>query len=310
VSGPGGPVWINGRIASSSDALLRVADRGFQLGDGVFETLRARRSVAIELDEHLARLRDSAAATALPIPLTDDELLAAIHALLAAADLASTGDPPGDAAVRITVSRGPVEARNAPASVAPDPTIVIQASPFAPPAARILEHGLRVIVTSLRHDPASPLAGVKSTSRADSVIARLEAERAGADDALYPTLEGSLSEGTTANLFVVRGEELETPPLSEGLLAGTMRTWLLAHAGDVGLRAVERRLWAADVLAADEALFTSSVAGAQPIVALDGAAIGAGVPGPVWRRIRETRERWIDARSLAGSSAGSGVRPG
>lgn len=298
-----GIVWINGRIAPAGDALLRVQDRGFQLGDGVFETLRARRAVAIELDEHLARLRESAAATALPVPPSDAEFAAAIRALLEAAGLAAIGDPPGDAAVRITVSRGPVEARNAPASVAPEPTVVIQAAPHAPPPARILEHGLRAIVTSLRHDPASPLAGVKSTSRADSIMARLEAERAGADDAIYPTPDGSLTEGTTANLFVVRGEELATPPLSEGILAGTMRTWLLAHAGDLGLRPVERRLWRADVAGADEVVFTSSVAGAQPVVALDGIAIGAGLPGPTWRRIREARERWIERASLAGARA-------
>lgn len=298
-----GPVWFNGRIASTAEGLLRVADRGFQLGDGVFETLRVRRAVPIEIEEHLERLRESAAATALPIPLTDAAFATAIHDLLVAAGLAGTGEPPGDAAVRITVSRGPVEARNAPASVAPEPTIVIQASPFAPPAARILEQGLRVIVTSVRHDPSSPLAGVKSTSRADSVVARLEAQAAGADDAIYPTLDGSLTEGTTANLFLVSGEELATAPLSEGILAGTMRTWLLTNAVALGLRPVERRLWRKDVVTADEALFTSSVAGAQPVVALDGVPIGSGAPGPTWRRIREARERWIDETSLAGVGA-------
>jgi branched-chain amino acid aminotransferase len=297
------PVWFNGRIASSADALLRVSDRGFQLGDGVFETLRARRAVPIELDEHLARLRDSAAATVLPVPLTDEGFASAIHDLLDAAGLANRGEPPGDAAVRITVSRGPVDVRNAPATVAPEPTIIIQAAAYAPPPARILEHGLRAIVTRIRHDPASPLAGVKSTSRADSVMARLEAERAGAQDAIYPTPEGSLTEGTTANLFVIHGDEIATPPLSEGILAGTMRTWLLRNASDVGLRALERRLWRQDVLSADEAIFTSSVAGAQPVVALDGVLIGSGEPGPAWRRIREAREQWIDATSLAGVGA-------
>jgi branched-subunit amino acid aminotransferase/4-amino-4-deoxychorismate lyase len=125
-------------------------------------------------------------------------------------------------------------------------------------------------------------------------MARLEADRAGAHDAIYPTPDGSLTEGTIANLFVVHGDELATPPMSEGILAGTMRTWLIEHAEEVGLSAVERRLWPTDVADADEALFTSSVAGARPIVALDGTAIGGGRPGPVWRRVREARERWID----------------
>jgi len=296
-------VWFNGRIVPAADAVLRVTDRGFQLGDGVFETLRVRRAVPIEIDEHLARLRDSAAATMLPILLSDAQFTAAIADLLAAAGLAGRADPPGDAAVRITVSRGPVEARNAPASLAPEPSVVIQAAPFAPPAARVLEHGLRAIVSRVCHDPASPLAGVKSTSRADSVIARLEAERAGADDAIYPTPDGALTEGTTANLFVLHGRRLATPPLADGILAGTMRTWLLAHGARLGLDAVEVRLWPADVLSADEAIFTSSVAGAQPVVALDGVSIGSGAPGPTWRQIREAREQWIDAMSLAGASA-------
>ncbi len=305
-SAPSAVVWFNGRIVPAGEPLLRVADRGFQLGDGVFETLRARRAVPIELEEHLLRLRESAAATALPVPLSNAELAAAIHDLLEAAGLAATDDPPGDASVRITLSRGPVDVRNAPASVAPQPTVVIQASPYAPPPPRVLEQGLHVIVSAIRHDPASPLAGVKSTSRADSIMARLEAERAGADDALYPTPDGSLIEGTTANLFVLHDVELSTPPLSDGILAGTMRTWLLAHAHELGFRPVERRIWRGDLATADEALFTSSVAGAQPIVALDRVPIGTGHPGPGWRRIRELRDHWIDAVSRAGAG-GAGV---
>jgi branched-subunit amino acid aminotransferase/4-amino-4-deoxychorismate lyase len=301
-----GVVWINGRIASADEPLLRVSDRGFQLGDGVFETLRARRAVSIELDEHLQRLRESAAATELPVRLSDAEFAAAIGDLLETAGLAARDDPPGDASVRITLSRGPVEGRNTPASLAPDPTLVIQASPFAPPPDRVLEHGLRVVVSSIHHDPASPLAGVKSTSRADSIFARLEAARAGADDALYPTPAGTISEGTTANLFIIAGTRIATPPLSEGVLAGTMRTWLLAHARDLGLEAVERLLTPATILEADEALFTSSVSGAQPVVALDGQPIGSGRPGPTWRRIREARERWIDEVSRGAATTAAG----
>src|SRR5438034_596561 len=118
-------------------------------------------------------------------------------------------------------TRAAVATRNAPASVAPEPTLLIQAWPYAPPPARVLERGLRAIVSAVRHDPSSPMAGVKSTSRADAVFARLEAERAGADDAIYPTLDGALTEGTTASLFVIQGASLITPPLTEGILTGT-----------------------------------------------------------------------------------------
>jgi branched-subunit amino acid aminotransferase/4-amino-4-deoxychorismate lyase len=293
------PAWLNGRIVPGGEPQLLVNDRGLQLGDGVFETVRARRAVPIELDEHLARLRESAAATALPVPLDDAGFAAAIHELLAVAGLANPGDPPGDAALRITLTRGPVATRNAPASVAPQPTLLIQAWPYTPPPARILDKGLRAIVSAVRHDPSSPLAGVKSTSRADSVFARLAAERAGADDAIYPTLDGALTEGTTASLFVIQGTELITPPLSEGVLAGTTRTWLLQHATRLGFSVAERRVWPEDIRVADEALFTSSVAGILPLVAVDGSPVGSGSPGAVWRRLRAAREQWIDDVSLA-----------
>jgi branched-chain amino acid aminotransferase len=312
------PAWLNGRIVSADEPQLLVNDRGLQLGDGVFETLRARRSVPIELHEHLARLRESAAATALPLTLDDAGFVAAIRELLDEAGLARPGEPPGDAALRITLTRGPVAMRNAPASVAPQPTLLIQAWPYTPPPARVLEKGLRAVVSAVRHDPSSPLAGVKSTSRADSIFARLEAERAGADDAIYPTPDGALTEGTTASLFVIQGSSLITPPLSEGVLAGTTRTWLLQHGGGLGFAVTERRVWPEDVRIADEVLFTSSVAGILPLVALDGVPIGAGSPGPEWRRLRAAREQWIDevsrsavgAAGTAAAAGGAGITRG
>ena len=214
-------IWLDGRLARAAGAHLSVTDRGFQLGDGVFETLRARRGVAIELREHLDRLRESAAATEIPLP-DDDRIVRGIHDLLRAEGLdgpgSDDGAAPGDAAMRITASRGPVEGRGMAISPEASGTISIQAWPFAPPAADLLERGVRVTVATLRRDPSSPLAGVKSTSRAESVHARLEASRRGADDALMVTLAGELSEATSANLFLVRGRELLTPPLSAAIL--------------------------------------------------------------------------------------------
>ena len=101
---------------------------------------------------------------------------------------------------------------------------------------------MSVIVSALRRDPGSPTAGVKSTSRADSVYAKLEAQRRGADDAIFLTLDGDVSEATTANVFAVRGDELATPPLSAAILPGTTRTWLVANAARLGLRLREARL--------------------------------------------------------------------
>jgi branched-chain amino acid aminotransferase len=157
---------------------------------------------------------------------------------------------------------------------------------------------LHLVASAVRRDPANPLVGLKTVSRADYVYARLEARRAGADDALFLTLEGHLSEGTTANIFLVRRAtdgvtELATPSLDCAILPGTTRSWLLAWGIRVGLGVFEGRLSRADLAAADEAFLSSSVAGILPVTRFEGAPIGDGSPGPWTRRARADREAMI-----------------
>ena len=299
---PDDQVWLDGRLVSASEPHLRVDDRGFQLGDGAFETLRARRGVVIELYEHLARLHDSTDALAIRLPFDDRRLIEGIRELLAAEGLDAAGDgdePPGDAALRITVSRGPIARRGLlPAGFdTASATVAIQARPYAPPPVEVLARGVRAIVATVRRDPSSPLAGVKSTSRADYVHARLEADRAGADDALFLTTDGRLSEGTTANVFAIFERRLVTPPLGAAILGGTTRTWLLANASELGYVGAEEDLRPADLWVADEAFLSSSVAGIVPLVTFEGRAIGDGRPGHRSLGLREAREAWIDERS-------------
>ena len=300
-NGSGHSIWLDGRLVDADGPHLNVTDRGFQLGDGVFETARARRGVVIELDEHLDRLRQGCLALGLNLTVSDDQLVDGIAALLAVEGLDGANEPAGDAAIRITVSRGPLERRGLLPAGFQDlvATVAIQGWPYAPAAAELLERGVRAITSMIRRDPGSPLSGVKTTSRADYVFARLEAARAGADDALFLTLDGRLSEATAANLFVVAGQTLATPPLSAAILAGTTRTWLIAQAERLGLALAEVDLRPAELLAADEAFLTGSVAGIVPIVSLDGRPIGKGVPGPRTRILRLAREDWIDAMSMA-----------
>jgi branched-chain amino acid aminotransferase len=303
---PGGrhAIWLDGSLVDARGPHLNVTDRGFQLGDGLFETARARRGIVIELDEHLERLRSGCLALGLNLTVSDDQLADALAELLAAEELdgaGGEGGPAGDAAIRITVSRGPIERRGLLPAGFEDlvATVAIQCWPYVPTAAALVEDGVRAVSSTIRRDPSSPLAGVKTTSRADYVYARIEATAAAADDALFLTLDGYLSEATAANLFVVAGGMLATPPLTAAILAGTTRTWLLAHAERLGLAAAEVDLLPAELLAADEAFLTGSVAGIVPLVSLDGRPIGAGRPGPRTRALRAAREDWIDAMSMA-----------
>ena len=289
-------VWVNGRLQPADADHLSVFDRGFQLGDGVFETLRARGGRPAELPEHLDRLRRSAAGLSILLP--DDleaRLSAAIGELLMTDELAG---PEGDASIRITASRGAYRGRGL---LPPDEhvpaTLAVQAWPVAPPPAGHLERGLALIASAVRRDPESPLAALKTTSRADYVYARLEARRARADDALFLTIDGFLSEATSANVFLVRagdrGPEIATPAIECAILPGTTRSWILAWAARAGLERAEGWLTTADLLSAQEAFLSSSVAGVLPVTSFDRAPIGDGRPGPWTRRVREAREAFL-----------------
>ena len=290
-------VWVDGKVLPADGPHLSAFDRGFQLGDGIFETLRARGGRTTELEQHLGRLHRSAAGLELPLPDDVDARLAAgIQALLAAEGLDA---PEADASIRITVSRGTIRARGVlPADESAAATLVIQAwSVVAAPSSH-LERGLHLVASRVRRDPLSPLAALKTTSRAEYVYARLEARRAGADDALFLTVDDHLSESTSANVFLVRTAadgvvELATPSLDCAILPGTTRSWLLGWSARVGLRPFEGRLTPADLAGASEAFISSSVAGVLPVTTFDGAPIGDGIPGPWTMRARADREAMI-----------------
>jgi branched-chain amino acid aminotransferase len=298
-------VWINGELRPSDAAHLSVYDRGFQLGDGVFEALRARRGVGIELAGHLARLHASLEALAIELPFLDNELVAGVTALLAAEGWDSV-EPAGDAVIRITISRGFDPTRAIAPHAGGDASVVIQAWPFQPPPSGTLESGLRVITSSIRRDPDSPVTAIKSTSRAELVYARLEAERAGADDAIFLTTDGRLTEATAANVLLIRGNACATPRLGTGILAGTTRAWLVGHGDEVGLSMSQQDITLENVFEADELAVCSSVGGIIPVVLVNGRQIGGGKPGPRTIAMRAAREEWIDVVSLTGSGARQG----
>ncbi|HEY3164358.1 MAG TPA: aminotransferase class IV [Candidatus Limnocylindrales bacterium] len=285
-------VWIDGRIELAEAPVLTAFDRGFQLGDGAFETLRARGGHPTELAAHSARMRSSAAGLGFTLP--DDletRLAKAIADLLAAEDL---GGPDGDASVRITVSRGAFFGRGLlPPDEHPTPTIVVQAWPVPATPASHLERGLHLIPSSVRRDPENPLNALKTTSRADYVYARIEARTAGADDALFLTIDGYLSEATSANLFLVREGELATPSLACAILPGTTRDWILRWGAASGLSVIEGLLTTRHLHEADEAFLSSSVAGILPVTRFAGEPIGTGRPGPWTMRARSDREAFI-----------------
>lgn len=262
-------VHLHGRIVRESEARISPFDRGFLLGDGVFETLRAYRGKPLDLDEHLARLSRGCAITRLPFP---DNLREAIQDTLQANDLE-------DAAVRITITRGPGGRGASPKGAGPA-TLLVTASPV-PYTPEHYARGVRLATARRRRvAPDSLDPGVKTTGYLVHVLARAEAEDAGADDALFLDPADHVVEATQANVFAVFGDTVVTPPLSAGLLPGVARQAVLALAQESGLRAKEEPVPRARLDDADEIFLTASVLEVCGVSTLDGKPVGAGTPGP------------------------------
>jgi branched-chain amino acid aminotransferase len=265
-------VWLNGEIREEGEACIAPADRGFLLGDGVFETLRSHAGRLPTLDEHLDRLAASARALGIaPPPLA--ELGRGARELMAANDIA-------DARVRITLTSGSGPPGLVRGAARPTALITVAPLPERPPVAT-------AVVVPWVHDERRPLAGVKTTSRAESVVALTYARERGADEALFLNTAGNVCEATTANVFCVRDGRVLTPPLEAGCLAGITREHVLHLCSELALESAEEDVRAAELEQADEIFLTSSTREVQPLVELDGQPVGAGRPGRLTRRLAE-----------------------
>jgi branched-chain amino acid aminotransferase len=276
VSGEELVLWVNGRLVPAGEARLDPRDRGFALGDGVFETMRAREGVVLLVERHLARLKEGARTIGLPLPWDEENLKRAILETVEANVLS-------EAAVRLAVSRGVPRRRGLPPEPDPEPTLVIHAERFAGYPDSLHEEGMRAATSRLvRRNEHSPLSNVKTLSYLDNMLARRESSARGADEALLLNASGNLACASAANLFLVLGEELVTPDLASGALPGTVRDVVMNDlAPCAGLEVAERAVKPEELIRADEAFLTSALLGVAPLVEADDLAIGGGKPGPV-----------------------------
>jgi branched-chain amino acid aminotransferase len=256
------PLWLDGRLVHPADAVVSVFDHGLTVGDGVFETLKAVDGTAFAVRRHLERLRRSAGGLGLTVPFSDDELRAAIAEVAAGA--------PELARIRVTVTGGaaPLGSERGEGGA----TVVVAAGALA---AR--EEVTAVAVVPWTRNEAGAVAGLKTTSYAENVVALAEARRRGATEAVLANTRGDLCEGTGSNVFVVLDGELCTPPLSSGCLAGITRELVI---GLTGAREVDLPLSVLDH--ADEVLLTSSGRDVQGVHHVDDRALDA--PGPVTKQ--------------------------
>ncbi len=272
-------IYLNGHMLPEGAAHLSALDRGFTLGDGVFETLRAVGGRLFRIDDHLARLQRSVATVGLVVPEGCPMLSEAISSLLAANQLE-------DALVRITVSRGvPAERGLLPPS-SPSPALVIHATPFVGYPSERYQRGFTAAVAAIRRNESSPLSYIKSCNYLEAVLARIEAGRRGTDEAILLNTAGWLACGSSSNLFLVSRGALVTPSLDCGVLEGVTRREVLRRATAEGLEVLEQRLAPRDMFLAEEAFVTNTALGVMPLVAIDGRRVGRGRPGPITLRLK------------------------
>jgi branched-chain amino acid aminotransferase len=278
-------VNVNGRVSDQEHAVISVFDHGFLYGEGVYETLRTYNGQPFLFDRHMRRLRKSAGMLTLGVPLSDADIDARFRETMRTAGL---GDGPGrEAYIRILVTRGVGDLSYDPTGC-PTPSIVVIVKPHVEPSRDVFEKGVAVaLVPIVRNHPGSVNPLIKSNNLLNNALAMQEAFRRGGFEGVMRNYRGELAECTQSNLFVVKNGAALTPNIESGLLPGITREYLFEVGAEIGIPVREAVLHDEDLFGADEAFLTSSTRELVPIVRVDDARIGAGVPGPVTRALLE-----------------------
>lgn len=282
-------VYLNGAIVPRQQARVSVLDYGFFYGYGLFETMRAYGGLVFRLEKHISRLARSA--EFLAILMDRKELEAAVYSTLQANRLK-------DARVRITVSIGEGGLTPAP-TTCNHPTVLVMAGEYKPYPEQVYQRGFRAVISSLRRNSQTPLSRLKSTSYLESMLARQEAQRAGADEAVCLNERGLLAEASMSNIFIVADGVLKTPTLESGILPGITRETVLELAGKLGIRTLEYEIEVEELWRSEEAFLTSSLIEVMPLIDVDNRTVGDGKPGTITRRLMDEYRRLVD-RELSG----------
>jgi branched-chain amino acid aminotransferase len=243
--------WIDQSIIPARDAAVSVYDHGLLYGDGIFEGLRFYHGRVFMLEAHLQRLQESARAINLELPCASDQIASAIEQLIDAY-------PDDNGYLRLVVTRGPGSLGIDPRKCE-RPGIFIIADELAVVDVSDISHGIGLHVAQTRRMPVACLdPKIKSLNYLNNILAKIEANRAGMDEALMLNLEGQVCEGSVDNIFIVSEGELVTPPLSDGMLAGITRRVIIEAATENGIPCRQASLRLEDLKTADECFLTGT----------------------------------------------------
>lgn len=278
-------IYIDGEYVPAENAAVSVFDHGFLYGDGVFEGIRAYGGRVFRLEDHVRRLFDSAQAIMLCIPLSQEEMALAIRDTLRKNNLR-------DAYVRPIVTRGygdlgldPLKCRK--------PTVIIVAVEWGAMYGSLYEVGLTAISVSVRRNAPDALPpNIKSLNYLNNILAKIEANVKGGNEAIILDSQGRISEGSGDNIFVIKNKKIYTPHTLNNL-KGITREAVFELAEKNGIEVIETDLGLFDLYTGDEVFVTGTAAEVAPVTKIDGRIIGSGKPGPI------TKELMVAFRELA-----------
>jgi branched-chain amino acid aminotransferase len=269
-------IYIDGKFYDEKNAKISVFDHGLLYGDGIFEGIRAYNGRVFKLKEHIDRLFYSAKAILLNIPISHQQMMEAVTATCRENKLR-------DGYIRLVVTRGPGTLGLNP-NRCKNPCVIVIADKIQLYPKEYYERGLDIITVATTrnlHNAVNP--AIKSLNYLNNILAKIEANNGGCEEAIMLNNEGYVAECTGDNIFLVKGNQLLTPPLSAGALYGITRQTVIDLARDAGLEVSEPNLTRYDVFNADEVFLTGTGAEVVPVVKVDGRVIGSGKPGAVTR---------------------------
>ncbi|RLJ04289.1 MAG: branched-chain amino acid aminotransferase [Candidatus Aenigmatarchaeota archaeon] len=273
-------IYINGKFFSKEEAKISVFDHGLLYGDGVFEGIRCYEKVVFKLKEHIERLFESAHSLMLSLPLSKEEIAKAVVETIKINNLT-------DAYVRVVVTRGEGDL-GLDISKCKYPTIIIIADKIALYQPKMYKQGLEIItVPTIRNLPEALNPQIKSLNYLNNILAKIEAANAGFQEAIMLDSMGYIAECTGDNIFLVKKNELYTPPQCMGSLRGITRDVVLELARQLNISVHEHVLTRHEMYISDEVFLTGTAAEIVPVIKVDGRIIGSGKPGKLTLRLLE-----------------------
>ncbi|RPJ51495.1 MAG: branched-chain-amino-acid transaminase [Methanobacteriota archaeon] len=280
-------IYIDGKYYPKSQAKISVYDHGFLYGDGVFEGIRAYNGFVFKLKEHIDRLYRSAHAITLQIPLSKEDMIKAVVEALRKNQMK-------DAYIRLIVSRGVGDLGLDPRKC-PKPTTIIIADTINIKSGSAKEKGITTMFSWVRRNPVDATTHeIKSLNYLNSVLAKIEANANGVDEAICLESNGYIAEGVGENIFIVKNGEILTPPTSTGALAGITSDIVNQLCEKLKIKLTTTNLTPFMMFTADEAFFTGTAMEMVPIREANKRQIGNGEPGPITKKLMAEFQKEIE----------------